>query len=92
MAENRTINDLAEIDIIPITITIGLVIHILSSIARVFYAKYEKWIWDTSIRKTYENKENSQTQTEEFRQESTTPLHDATEEERPKVIRNPILV
>lgn len=36
MAENRTINDLAEIDIIPITITIGLVIHILSSIASDF--------------------------------------------------------
>lgn len=43
-AENEKINDLTEIVIILIIITICLAIHILSLIAIiVFWGKYEKW-------------------------------------------------
>jgi uncharacterized membrane protein len=43
-AENEKINDLIEVDIILIIITISLIIYILSFIAIVvFCAKYGKW-------------------------------------------------
>lgn len=44
-AEKEKINDLTEIDVILIKITISLVIHILFLIAIiVFWGKYEKWL------------------------------------------------
>lgn len=44
-AENEKMNDVTEVSIIPVIITISLVIHILSLIAIVvFCARYEKWI------------------------------------------------
>ena len=43
-------------------------------------------------RYTIENKKNAQTQTEEFRAESATPLYCETGEEWPKVIRTSTLI
>ena len=55
-AENETINNLVEIDIIPVIIAISLVIHILSLIPIVVFlcvCKYEKWIDKINVLKTY---------------------------------------
>ena len=43
-------------------------------------------------RPTYWNKKNTQTQTEEFRQEPIAPLHEETEEGWPTLIKKPTLV
>lgn len=78
-AQNEKINDLIEIDIILIIITISLVVHILTSTPIVVLCpKCEKWIdkRQASERLIEESKKNIQTQVAG----STTPLHKETEE------------
>lgn len=79
-AESEKINDLSEVHALSITTSI---IHSLSLIhIAAFCAKYEKWIdkIQTLERLINENRKNAQTETEQFRQEPTVPLHDESEE------------
>lgn len=105
-AESEKINDLTEVDIMLIIITIGPVIHILSLIGVVgFVSLMTNGLINVLNMKsglvryrhalerfTNENKKNTKTQTEGFRQEATTPPHDETEEGWAKVVRKPALV
>lgn len=91
---------LAEIDTMLVIIIISLVIRILL-FKKWFsnFAKYEKLMNKIQalerlttdkiqvLERSNEPKPNIHTQAEEFRAESTTPFHDETERERPKVVR-----
>lgn len=87
-AESEKINDLTEVHALSITTRI---IHNLSLIdIIVFCAKYEKWIdkIQTLERLINENRKNAQTETEQFRQEPTAPLHHESEERTSRLSEN----